>query len=341
MLLYMANKSDFAYKRRGYLTNQQPHVLINEMNKESSNHRIEDLRREFLKPKYAPLYGMEPLMETLPGVAQQVHFSEEARFDEVYSLKEGYESTVLVPEESFLGRLRSNAEIVRKILGLDNTVRLEDLRDVLLNLGAKTSSEEGIFPIVYPLHLDKVANVSVWEVDRLYFTPNAYRVSPIMYLYSITNQYAETLKCHPVVALAFLLCNIPVRNEALLIIVERFRIEIVVNHPEASAEAVRKMYSLVRNSMIRSVREVRGKWARPRSSTRRVVTLGKFIVDNQGVGWEELLRKWNSEHPGWEYKNVNSMAAAYSRLKAKMRKGTGFVKYWFADSAGTQLKDPV
>ena len=298
-------------------------------------HPIEDLRRELLKPKYEPLYGKQSILETLEGLGRQMKPQNEKGNDALLQkMKRDQENAFLTREPPSVEYLRSSADLIRKILGLDNVVKLEGVKDTLLSLGAKSSSDEGIFAIVYPFLLTEVAKVRVWEVGRVYFTPESHKLTPIMYLYSVINTYADLLNCHPVVALGFLLCDAPINREDILIIIEGSRIEIVVNHPEASAEAVRKLYSLVRNSMIREMREVRGKWARPRSSTRRIVALGKFVIDNPNLSWEELVKKWNAEHPGWEYKNVNSMAAAYSRLKGRMRKGTGFVKYWFADSSG-------
>lgn len=325
----MSNKSLFD------LLNSATNMQSNEGAETEPVHPIEDLRRELLKPKYEPLYGKQLILETLEGLRRQMKSpgekEDEGRIDKV---KHEQEDSFVTRKPPSVQYLRSNAEFIRKILGLDNIVKLENLRDMLLKLGAKSSSEEGIFAIVYPFLLTEVAKVHVWEVDRVYFTPEAHRLIPVMYLYSVINTYAELLNCHPIVALAFILCDVPIHRDDILIIIEGSRIEIVINHPEASAEAVRKLYSLVRNSMIREMREVRGKWARPRSSTRRIVALGKFVIDNPNLSWNELVKKWNAEHPGWEYKNVNSMAAAYSRLKSRMRKGTGFVKYWFADSVG-------
>lgn len=299
------------------------------------SHPIEELRRELLKPKYEPLYGRRSILDTIEQLGQNIQLSQTPENQgKVDKTKRENDETPTKQRLYPIQLLKANIEFIRKILGLNEAVKLQELRDTLIRLGAKNSSDEGMFAIVYPFVLTEVANVPVWEVDRVYFTPEANRLAPITYLYCVVNSYAQLLNCHPVVALAYILCDVPLRHHDILIIIEGSRIEIVVNHPEASAEAVRKLYSLVRNSMIREIREVKGRWARPRSSTRRIVALGKFVIDNPDLKWSELVEKWNAEHPGWEYKNVNSMAAAYSRLKNRMRKGTGFVKYWFADSAG-------
>jgi hypothetical protein len=231
-------------------------------------------------------------------------------------------------------RLSVNTRAIRDLLGINPVEKLSKIRGALIGIGASENSREGMLSIIYPYHLTEVARASVWEVDRLYFVPEASgdgSYAPIMFLYCAIDAYAQALHCHPAIALAFLLADVQLPREEFIAIIEKTRMEIIINHPEVSPESVRKLYSLVRNAMIREFREVKGKWARPRPATKRMIALGKFVVGNNQLSLEELLQKWNAAHPEWEYKNVNSMAAAYSRLKGRMRRGVGLVRYWFTN----------
>lgn len=158
--------------------------------------------------------------------------------------------------------------------------------------------------------------VKFWDIGYVYIprTPRRYIDNPLIFLLYASSVLSTRLKCHPALALGAIMSDEPLHGDHLIIVRDSNYLSIQVDHPEISAEIVRKAYTQIRNLMIAEKRKIWGRWARPRDSSQRVLTLIPFIQENKETGWDNLFKEWNVKHPEWAYRSIGSMQAVYYRL---------------------------
>jgi len=206
------------------------------------------------------------------------------------------------------------AKKCREILGLSEPIPLTDIEDVLISFGAKkTVLPRKVFYPRQPVYRQYV------DVGVLYYDP--WRAELLSKVCDWANCLVNGLNWHPAEAIAFLLCDtVPPRREIPACRFYRQGGEITIKvAPNAKPEALARLYSQVRNEVIKDIRGIKGKRARPRALSLRVRTLLGFCRASPTLRGEELRRAWKEKYPSWEYGTVHSLSAVLSRAKKRIR----------------------
>jgi hypothetical protein len=165
--------------------------------------------------------------------------------------------------------------------------------------------------------------VEVWDIDYL-FIP--YRLIPLrewlgglLHLRQHILTVSYMLRCHPAIALAFILCNIHIEigGQGVTVIKDGGTINIKINNERVSPHKVRRAYSRVRNNIIGEKRKISGVWARPRDLSERVENLQQYREQNRKDKWIDFYEKWSSEFPHWKYNSLHSMQSSYYRSRTR------------------------
>jgi len=198
----------------------------------------------------------------------------------------------------------------RALLGLSSPVRLDKLKEVLMELGAK-DNPPGL-KISYPQQPQDGDYISV---GFLYYD---WRRNKLLHnVHTLANHLANVLNWHPAEVTAFLFCNKqPLSRDIARVYKQGREITIKVG-PNVQPDAVAKLYSKARNEVIKEIRGIKGKTARPRRLSLRVRTLLDFSLENPALKGEELRRVWNEKYPHWEYGSVHSLTVVISRAAKK------------------------
>ena len=213
-------------------------------------------------------------------------------------------------EDINAGAVRDVLKKYREILGFSEPVRLSELKEVLIGLGAK-ETPPGL-KVFYPQRPKRGEHV---DVKFLYYRwrDNTVLRSMCETIDSLVNR----LDLHPAEALAFLLCDITPLKRSIFPRVYRQGEEITIKvSPNIKPDALAKLYSEVRSEVIRQIRGVKGKTARPRQASERVQKLLDFSFETNLKG-EALLRVWNDKYPHWRYGTVHSLNVVISRAAKK------------------------
>jgi len=206
--------------------------------------------------------------------------------------------------------LDSMAVGFREKLGLRNPVRLGELRDILIGLGAK-ETPPGL-RIVYPRRPDDGDYI---DVGFLYYD---WRKNELLHaVRNLADVLVNWSDWHPAEAIAFLFCNRrPLSRDIPRVYRQGKEITIKVGL-DVKPDALAKLYSRTRTNVIREIRGFVGKTARPRQASLRVQTLLNFSLDNPTFKGDELRRIWNEKYPHWQYGSVHSLNAVISRAAKK------------------------
>jgi hypothetical protein len=149
------------------------------------------------------------------------------------------------------------------------------------------------------------------------------------------NYVSETLNCHPGLALAFLLCDMPIHRDSVTVVLSPYAslspsqgLSLYVGRPQVPVWTVTFIYRLARQMALIMSNKGKpvAKSPRPRAATQRVTALVGLANETKKLKWAERLSKWNDENPEWKYDNVNSMRAVYYRAVAKTRRPAGRLK---------------
>lgn len=210
--------------------------------------------------------------------------------------------------------LEALATGVRETLGLHNPVRLCQLREVLMGLGAEESPPGLRIP--YPRRPDDGDCI---DVCCLYYD---WRKKEVLHnVCRLAEMLANQLGWHPAEAIAFVFCS---KNPLSADVPRVYRQgkEITIKVPlDAKPEALARMYSRARTGAIREIRGVTGKTARPRRASVRVQTLLDFCIENPELKGDRLRTAWNSRYPDWQYGSAESLNAVVSRAaKRELRR---------------------
>lgn len=208
---------------------------------------------------------------------------------------------------------RFRAKKYREILGLSEPIPLTDLEDMLTSFGAKKT----VLPrkVFYPRQPEYGQYV---DVGVLYYHP--WRAELLSKVCDLANGLANGLNWHPAEAVAFIFCDtVPSRREIPRVYRQGNEITIRVR-PNLKPESLARLYSEVRNEVIKEIRGIKGKRARPRALSEGVRTLLDFCRENPTLRGEELRRAWKKEYPSWEYGTAHSLSVVLSRAKKTVRR---------------------
>jgi len=214
-------------------------------------------------------------------------------------------------QDSRAKKLESWAEKYREILGFHKPVALNELKDALVGLGAKETPPSGyrIFYPRCPVYLGYI------DVGILYCPRDAQLLKKVCVM---VDTLVNSLEWHPAEVLAFLFCNItPLGRESVPRIYKQGKEITIKVRPNMKPDALARLYSKVRSGVIREIRGIKGKTARPRQASLRVQTLLDFTLENSELRGDARLREWNEKYPHWRYGNVHSLNAVISRAAKK------------------------
>ncbi len=241
---------------------------------------------------------------------------------------------------------------VRQALGHDAPIPLEKLGEELARMKSGVASKRprpfwyprrdylgpqlesalgpelrpGLMPASAPGSVPAVRGLHIWAlgVARL---PDV-RVGGAWGDMALSERVSNTsmaLNCHPALALAFLLCDTPVHRDAVTVVLSPYTslspdegLSLYVGRPQVAAWLVAWVYRLARQIALVHSTGPKAPAGTPRfrEATPRVLSLVGFVNGTKGLGWTDRLWLWNTEHPEWEYDNVNSMSAVYYRATA-------------------------
>jgi hypothetical protein len=207
----------------------------------------------------------------------------------------------------------------RRLLGLSETVSLDRLKSTLIELGAGENKREGT-PLPYIKNIAKNQdNVDVWEIGYVYGMLHPLDNKRFFQLFPFVLTLANALRCHPAVALAFIMCDfMPYRPDVLIpaLIRDGRRLSIEVPTPNVSPHVVYEVYRRARRDMVEEGQAVNGKRIRSRAPTQRSHLLRIFVLQTRSLPWQQRWEGWNAKYPRMRYQSVNSMTVAYSKLKS-------------------------
>ncbi len=227
---------------------------------------------------------------------------------------------------------------VRKALALEQPVPVEELGTKLVLMGAHLGAP-GSTVIWYP--------AKEWLGRMGIATPRHHIWS--VYLHSIPNPAVETrfgkltvsevihlvsgrLNCHPALALAFLLCELPVEQDEVTVVIHHPltgeheadpNITVYVSSADVPISVASYMYKVARLIVLMARRMIRHQSSvgtpRPRGVSEKVHALAISVEGTKQLSWQQRLSKWNQERPEWRYRSANSMRAVYYRAIARAR----------------------
>ena len=271
-----------------------------------------------------------------------------ARKESVKKQRRGSHSTLR--HDSELGERSSHYKglgaRVRKALGLEHPLPVEKLGYNLL-------------PVIRPIGTPGTAFVwypkTEW-LERMGRGYLGYHIWSVAF-YNILNPTVDTrfgkltlgevihlvsvrLNCHPALALAFLLCELPVQQDEVTVVIHHpYRrgeyeadpnITLYASRPDVPIWVASYLYQIARLIVLRMRALVREEpcvgTPRPRGISEKVHALTTSVEGTSRLDWKQRLSEWNAEHPEWKYRNVNSMRAVYYRAKAVRTRGKGGVR---------------
>lgn len=199
----------------------------------------------------------------------------------------------------------------RETLGLSNIVPLRKLKEVLMGLGAEETPRGST--IFYP---QRPWSGEYIDVKCLYYH---WRKLPLLHnVRKLADILANGLDWHPAEAIAFLFCNMrPISRDVFPRVYKQGKEITIKVSPDIKPDALARLYSGVRTEVIREIRGVKGKTARPRRASLRVQKLLDFGLENPKLKGEALLRAWNERYPNWQYEGVHSLNVVISRAAKK------------------------
>jgi hypothetical protein len=215
---------------------------------------------------------------------------------------------------------------LREALGLANPIPIERLGEELLKIDSQIQKGEkwknewisAFYPIdltrgrtprlgMWLLNLVKLPNVPLFADDDSIRTQDA--------IYNITH----LLQCHPALALAHLLCDIPVNKDVVTVIITGFgQISVSARGPEVPIWLIQAMYKMGRTAWLYLKTNRFMLSAKPRGTSKRVGVLREFIKQNRKLRWKRLWEKWNTMHPDWKYASINSMRVTFYRTRSQV-----------------------
>jgi len=271
---------------------------------------------------------------------------QKARKESVKKQRRGSHSTLRLESEgrSRASAYRKLAARVRKSLGLEEPVPVKELGIKLVPahiIGAPSSTV-----IWYPRleWLERIGRghprLHIWSVYlRRIQNPTIDTRMGRLTLSEIIHLVSGRLNCHPALALAFLLCELPVEQDEVTVVIHHPltgeyeadpSISMYVSSADVPVWVTTYMYRVSRLIVLGARRQIRHQPSvgtpRPRGVSQKVHDLAAFVLETKNLRWQQRLSKWNNEHPEWEYDNVNSMRAVYYRAAAKARRPASRLK---------------
>jgi len=230
----------------------------------------------------------------------------------------------------------------RKKLGLGEVVSITNLKNRLLELGAREvvidktlilPNTQYLLPYGKRIIKDN-ENTTQYVIELGYINFSLFNFK-LYALWHLVQRYTVFFAWHPVWSVLFIMCDmlppdfkfhkiIPTvisydPGSIITISDEKdIRISIEVPSIETSPQVIAETYAKARTMIMRDAREVRGKWARFRPLSNRTKDLIDFVNRTPGLSWAERQKRWEQEYTKYpSYKNENTMAVVYSRAKKK------------------------